>query len=51
MVLKVGDTVIVFVRELDVVVEVLRGFLLFILLEFVSDKGVEGLAVDSQSTK
>ena len=48
MVLEVGDTVVVFVGQLDVVVQVLRDFFLFKLLYFVSDESVEGFAVNSQ---
>jgi hypothetical protein len=51
VVLEVGDAIVVLVGELDVVVEVLRDFLMFVLFEFIIDEFVECFGIDTQSAK
>ena len=51
MVLEIGDTVIVLVGQLNVVVKVFRYLFLFILFDFVFNKSINGFGVDSQSAQ
>ena len=51
VVLEVGDAIVVLIGELDVVVEVLRDFFMFVLFEFIIDEFVEGFGINAQSTK
>jgi hypothetical protein len=51
VVLEVGDAIVVLIGELDVVVEVLRDFFMFVFFEFIIDEFVEGFWIDAQSAK